>query len=259
MEILNDSSRAIILEKGAYLYHLTLNGKPVLLEGKERQTRGGMALLIPYANRVKGGKYVWKGKEYSLPLNSEGNAIHGLVMDKVWDVKRVRENEVELSLVLNSEGYPTILQIVVEYKINSHSFLVNLGITNIGKSDAPLTVGFHPYFIVKGEWSLMPNKARKCISQDKIPTGEMQDDEIINKQYDDCFYLPEENITLSSSYSTIRIRKKNLDYIQLYTVQGAVAVEPMSGAPDAYHNGLGLKVISPNETVSYEVEFTLLR
>ena len=71
--------------------------------------------------------------------------------------------------------------------------------------------------------------------------------------------MPIEELVLSSEYSEVKINKKNLDYVQIYTTQNAVAVEPMSGAPDAYHNGIGLKVIQPGEKVTYEVKFELLR
>jgi aldose 1-epimerase len=260
MEIRKGDSRAVILEKGAYLFSLTLKGKEVLLQGKERQTRGGMALLLPFANRIKGGKYTWNGKEYSLPVNAEGNAIHGLVMDKIWKIVKSNDTSVSLSLSLDSEGYPTSLEVNTLYEIDFGSILVRLQINNIGNSNAPLTVGFHPYFIVKGLWNLTPNKGKKCVSINKIPTGEMIEEEVDGtKQYDDCFYMPVEELVLSSEYSEVKINKKNLDYVQIYTTQNAVAVEPMSGAPDAYHNGIGLKVIQPGEKVNYEVKFELLR
>ena len=46
---------AEIVNEGAYLVDLRKDGEEVLLHGNlERKTRGGMALLIPFANRVKG-------------------------------------------------------------------------------------------------------------------------------------------------------------------------------------------------------------
>src|SRR5262249_2980015 len=36
------------------------NGKP---------TRSGIPILFPFPNRIRGGRFVWKGKEYQLPLN----------------------------------------------------------------------------------------------------------------------------------------------------------------------------------------------
>jgi len=39
-------------------------------------------------------------------------------------------------------------------------------------------------------------------------------------------------------------------------VEGAVAVEPMSGAPDAYHNGMGLKILRPGEAAEFSFEIS---
>jgi len=62
-----------------------------------------------------------------------------------------------------------------------------------------------------------------------------------------------------SELGVTSIKSDNMKFFQVYTgVKGAVAVEPMSGAPDAFHNGLGLVIIRPDETreFSFEVAFT---
>ena len=43
-----------------------------------------------------------------------------------------------------------------------------------------------------------------------------------------------------------------MPYFQIYTgIKGAVALEPMSGAPDAYHNYIGLDLIKSGEIKNY--------
>ena len=52
--------------------------------------------------------------------------------------------------------------------------------------------------------------------------------------------MSDSEIMLESSYSVIRMLRCNMLYVQVYTgVPGSVAIEPMSGAPDVYHNELG--------------------
>lgn len=259
IRVTTTSTEAEIQERGAYLTHFRFKGKDIVLPGAERQTRGGMALLIPFANRVRGGAYQWDGKTYELPRNKEGNAIHGLVMDKEWTVGRVDPERAELSLLLEHEGYPVPLLIRVEYSLDPQSLTWRASVRNEGERRAPLVVGTHPYFLVRGNWSLSPNVGKRCITREKIPTGETEDFVILNGEYDDCFFLPGE-LTLSSSYSTLRIERENMDFLQLFTgVPGALAIEPMSGAPDAYHNGLGLKVLNPGEEVRFWFKVKVLR
>ncbi|WP_054837298.1 aldose 1-epimerase [Metallosphaera hakonensis] len=162
IKISSRDMEAIIEPKGAYLYSLKKEGKNIILEGKERQTRGGMAILVPFANRIKGGNYRWNGKEYSLPLNKEGNAIHGLVMDKVFSIENKRDDAVSLATDIEDKGYPVRLHVNVKYNIAS-GLTCEIEVKNEGDETAPLTVGTHPYFIVKGMWSILPNTGKKNV------------------------------------------------------------------------------------------------
>ena len=259
MKIRYGNTEADILTKGAYLYSFSVNGKDIILRGNlDKPTRGGMAILIPYANRVKGGEYEFDNVKYSLPKNEEGNAIHGLVLDKEFEVKEEKEDEVSLEYLLIHEGYPTTLRCTVMYKVLDKALSVKIKVKNEGNKRAPLTVGAHPYFIVSDDWKIITtsNVVRQCVMKDHIPTGEFTETKIEHKEHDDCF-LVEGEVQLVSSYSSILIRRENMPFIQIYTgVKGAVAIEPMSGAPDAYHNGIGLKIINPKEeeTFSFSIE-----
>ncbi len=249
--IFNGSVIVKIHEVGAYVYSLSMSGRDILLQGNlERPTRGGMAILIPFANRVKGGSYVWGGRVYELPRNEEGNAIHGLVLDKKFSIVELNYNKATLALRLSHPGYPTELDLKVSYTALMDGLEATIYVKNVGESDAPLVVGAHPYFIVRGHWSIEPMDVFRCVSVGKIPTGSIEPFKLIEGTYDDCFII-KGDVKLRSDYSTVVIEKPGMDYVQVYTVEGAIAVEPMSGAPDAYHNGMGLAVIKPGEERLY--------
>ncbi len=248
LEISDGSLWAQVMEEGAYLFALRKYGKDVILPGKERKTRGGMAILVPYANRVKDGVYVWEGITYYLPRNSEGHAIHGLVLDKLFSVKERSQERAVLETVLSHPGYPTTLKVTVTYSVVLGSLDVTISVENVGDKSAPLVVGAHPYFVVKGRWSISPFKVMRLKTENKIPTGEVEEFNLVQGDYDDTFIIEENVVELRSNYSTITIEKSDMNYVQVYTGQpGAVAIEPMSGAPDAFHNGLGLTVLTPGE------------
>ena len=253
IEIRNFASEAIINEVGAYVEKIVINGKDILLHGNiNNPTHSGMAILVPFANRIKGGEYEFNGKKYFLNKNSEGNAIHGLVVNKRFEVINKSSNSITLSYNLKDNGYPSELNINIKYVINRESFNVEFLIKNVGSNEAPLTVGAHPYFIIEDSWKINPTQVKKCASINKIPTGELIDYEIEgNKEYDDCFYIGNQ-VKLDSKYSTIIIKTIKMPYFQIYTgIKGAVALEPMSGAPDAYHNYIGLDLIKSGEIKNY--------
>src|SRR5262245_5268076 len=42
---------------------------PPAAELFERPTRGGVPVLFPFPNRIRGGHFVWDGHDYQLPRN----------------------------------------------------------------------------------------------------------------------------------------------------------------------------------------------
>ncbi|MFB6491245.1 MAG: aldose 1-epimerase [Thermoproteus sp. AZ2] len=262
LRLISGDSEAVIYEEGAYLYALRRRGVDVLLRGDlSRKTRGGMAVLIPYANRVKGGVYEIDGVLYELPKNEEGNAIHGLVMDKTWRVAEAGPDAAVLELELEHSGYPSRLSCRVSYALRPGALEVAVRVRNMGPRRAPLTVGAHPYFLVEGPWRIRAQGAMRCVALNKIPTGGLEPHEFgEGGEYDDCFLIEQDPVVLESRLSRIVLARRNMPYVQIYTgVKGAVAVEPMSGAPDAYHNGMGLRILAPGEEAEYGfvVEFEL--
>ncbi|MEL9991140.1 MAG: aldose 1-epimerase [Thermoproteus sp.] len=248
------SSEAVLHARGAYLSALRRDGVDVILPGSpDRQTRGGMAILMPFANRVRGGVYEIDGVTYSLPRNTEGHAIHGLVMDKEWALERLDERSATFTLELSHPGYPSRLLCRASYRLSDGLLEVVLEATNLGPRRAPLVAGAHPYFVVEEPWTIKAKRPMRCVAVGKIPTGELVLHEFgVGGDYDDCFLVVEDPIFLESPHSTIKLERRDMPYIQVYTgVAGAVALEPMSGAPDAYHNGLGLKILAPGETARF--------
>ncbi len=249
---------AEVYERGAYLSSLKYLDRDLILPGNpDSPTKAGMAFLAPFANRVKGGTYTFGGITYSLPLNSEGNAIHGLLLGVDFDLVDMTGYRVELSTVLEHEGYPSKLKITVSYEMRNGTLTSEARIMNVGQRRAPLVVGWHPYFVVgDSAWSLVSTgSVYRCVSLNKIPTGELREDRFPDHDgsYDDCFYIPSGIIKLMlNGKDYVTLSSSNMRYFQVYTgVRGSVALEPMSGAPDAYHNGIGLSILSPGEEKAY--------
>jgi len=252
IQLRKGKSRAEVSEVGAYLYSLTI-GNEVLLKGDEKHpTLGGMAILVPFANRIKGGKYFFEGREYTLKKNEEGNAIHGLIIDKVFKIKQKSESSATLEGIIHDEGYPAMIKVLVSYSLGESYLKTEISVMNLDNLPAPLVVGAHPYFIVSQDWEIEPKKVKKCVLDNHIPTGEIVEFDLSeSREYDDCFLICN-GIRLTSSYSAIRIESNNMCFYQIYTgVKGAIAIEPMSGAPDAFNNKIGLKILRPHSIASY--------
>lgn len=114
-------------------------------------------LLLPFADRIKGGRYTWDGREYQLPINDRemGDAIHGFLYRSALAQTDLTETDTEASLTLETtlpgqDGYPWPLRLRVRYILRDREFVVRMRVVNLGESDAPLSAGWHPYFFVPG-------------------------------------------------------------------------------------------------------------
>lgn len=264
ISIKSGSSRAEVLTKGAYVKSLSLEGCEVLKPTPDGiMTHGGCAILLPYAERVRNGTYSYDGRKYSLPKNSEGNAIHGFLKDATLEVKKRAEASIELGTQLAHSGYPTTLDVIVKYGISSSGFSASCEVLNAGERRAPLSIGFHPYF-VGSDWKIgHACKIEKLEMSDRFfPNGARREFSFNGKEFgtsdsfDDCFYFPCD-AEIKTRSIRLTISKKNMPYSVVYNGKWAegesVAFEPYTSAPDAFNNGYGLINLPTGQ--SYECGF----
>jgi aldose 1-epimerase len=52
---------------------------------------------------------------------------------------------------------------------------------------------------------------------------------------------------------------KSYPYLQIYTPphRNSIAIENLSAAPDVFNNGMGAKVLAPNETANFTTTYTI--
>ena len=258
--------RAEVHSLGAYVADLTYDGQPLLLrnDGKQSATRAGMALLAPFANRIRNGEYLFNGARYKLPVNSEGHAIHGFVKDKEWRTSEEGYGFIKMELSSKGEpGYPFELSFAVSYEASKRGFNVEMEAVNAGKTNAPITMGAHPYFVhptPRNQWFINAGNASRLEMVGNIPTGRMipQRLSMYIGEYDDCYRIDGDEVQLIFTRDWgIAIKLNGFHFIQLFTPSwaNAVAVEPMTGAPDAFNNGIGLTVLEPGK--SLKASFTI--
>lgn len=261
-------SKAEIEEKGAYLKSLVIDGQEVIKRPvDESPTHGGSAVLIPYAGRVRNASYTYNGRLYELPRNNGSNSIHGFLKDEVWSSNHQKSDSVTFSCDFSHSGYPSMIHTEIEYVIRSGGLEVNTSVKNTGDERIPLLIGFHPYFLTGGEWRLShTEKIRQLNFEDGyFPDGtyrKVDFNRLKNMQdmeFDNCFEGGGV-VTLVRKGSSITIRRTNMPYLVIYNgtySEGlSVAIEPMTGAPNAFNNGIGLIEVDPGKefTCGFSVE-----
>ena len=153
VEIRHAGYRAVVTEAGAGLRVLEHDRIP-LVDGypaDEMATGGRGQLLMPWPNRVDGGRYSFDGRDLQLALSEPeaGNAIHGLARWLSWTVAEQAEDRVRLTCRLMAQkGYPWTLELSADYALSPDGLTVTQAATNLGDSPAPYAQGAHPYLSV---------------------------------------------------------------------------------------------------------------
>lgn len=268
VSVASGSAAASIGLLGAYVRHLSLGGVPVIKPSNDgSQTHGGIAVLMPYAGRVRGGRYAFRGKEFQLPTGRDGHAIHGFAKDAMWKVRARTADSVSIGATLRGRGYPGTLAASITYAVKGRTFSTDCAIRNAGRSDAPVVVGFHPYLAAM-RWTI--NSSSRSyhyqLADGYFPTGKKTPCSFEGvgpkSKLDDCFSSPG-TIRLLAGGMEVALRRRRLPYLVVYNGKYAegrsVAIEPYSGLPDAYNNGIGLRTLAPGQTFECGYDLVLSR
>ena len=257
MRIENEFGSFDVEERGAYLSSMFLGRTRILKESHDMvDTHGGMAILAPFANRIRNGEYTHDGKKYSFTKNTEGNAIHGFARSTDFSIVNQNESVITLESVLSDPGYPGRVRLVVSYSLSKNKFETMVKATNESDIELPFQVGFHPYFSFTDEWAISTDYPAAVLNyKDKyFPDGDctLLDPFTLNSDQSpvlDTCYLSGGKITFSTKTHSITVEREKLPYFVLYNGSYAegksVAIEPMSAPPDCFNSGFGLKRIKP--------------
>lgn len=133
-----------------------LEPTPDLASLADSPTGHGTPILFPFPNRIRDGRWSYRGKTYQFANSGPGrNHIHGLVYNRPWQVEAVAATpeSAACAMVFDSldhdgigEQYPFPFQLVVTYALRDGSLSLRFSATNVGETVMPMGVGFHPYF-----------------------------------------------------------------------------------------------------------------
>jgi len=257
---------------------LTANGKPhkLLVPMRtpieiERNRWAKSAHLIPFPNRIHRGRYAFAEESHQLPINfrpNGGHAIHGFLMNRTWEIARqdLAADEAVLSLSCQAPdghpGFPFAYHATITLSLNEQGFRMETRIRNDGSSDMPVGWGWHPYFRTGSKIDTLelelPSDRKLTVDEWMIPTGAYeafpgfeQPAPIGERFLDACLELPtscqrhETHLLDRNQGLKLSIWQDGVRYLQVFThpQRHGIALEPMSCAPDAFNNKLGLRIL----------------
>lgn len=245
------------------------------------------AMLSPFPDRIKDGRYTFENIIYNLEKNEPGkkNALHGFLIGEPFIINNKEANKDFVSVTLehhyegNKDGYPFPFILFNKYTLNNEGVTICTVIKNIGTSAMPYGQGWHPYFCIDNASKDFLIKVEAnyvhLVDENLIPTGEKISDtkfkgfvplnyrNIKNKNM--FFYCFELDRKQTITKTVLRNKIKNLDiiiwqqnlekqykFLQLFTIDGigGIAIEPLTCIPNGFNNQIGLLTLKPTESIS---------
>ncbi|MFL6239836.1 MAG: aldose 1-epimerase family protein [Actinomycetes bacterium] len=283
LELRHGGQAATVVTVSGGLRTFTVDGREVFDGyGLDAMPDGGRGqTLIPWPNRVRDGKWTWRGKGRQLPLTepAQHNAIHGLVRWLEWDVIEHDESTAVMGVTVAPQtGYEWRLGVRVRYSLADDGLTVEQSITNLSSSDAPVAAGAHPYITVG---TPTVNDALLHLPADTyLPTGDQQiptgTADVSDTPYDFREPRPIGDLEIDYAFTDLhrdpdgcfRLRlshdgrevvlwvDESYPYVEAFTgdtlAEGrrrrGLGVEPMSAPPNAFATGESVVVLGPDET-----------
>jgi aldose 1-epimerase len=282
-----DGHRAVVVEVGGVLRSYSA-GEVQILDGfaeDELSPASAGQILAPWPNRIRDGQYTFEGTAYQLALTEPDrhNAIHGLTNWSRWTLAEQSPGSVTLEFQLPAQiGYPWWLTLRTTWTVSADGLRCDQHVVNNSDTNAPWGYSVHPYLQLTGvavNDILLHVPARSRILADArlLPIGSVK---VAGSEYDyseprrigeavlDTTFGDIDHdasgitaVTIADPGSAAKVvvwADEQFKYWQVFTgdtlhgerFRRSVAIEPMTGPPDAFRTGRDLIVLAPGESWS---------
>lgn len=259
----------IDLAMGGRVASLVVAGRELLRTEGYGPVGWGSFPMVPYAGRVRGGRFTFEGRAYDLPMTLPPNALHGTVLDRRWHV--VGESTIETDL---GPDWPFPGRVVQRFELGSDHLTFRLELH--AEARMPASMGWHPWFVrqlapateaADRRAGRVPGTGRHDVEPGTLEldfdAGAMyvrdEDGITVDRQvppsagpWDDCFTdLRRAPVLRWPGFLELTIESACPAWV-VYTVpEEFVCVEPQTGPPDALN--IGPTIVEPGRPLVAEM------
>ena len=230
--------------------------------------------LVPYCNRIRQGRFEFRGREVRLQPNMKGDPspLHGQGWLAAWEVEGRSEHEAELVYRHRGGEWPWDYEARQHFRLSAEALELRLTCRNMSRGPMPCGLGQHPYFHCTPETRLATSVREawtidaKVLPVEKVPaTGryDLSDRLVCGQDLDNGWggWGGSARIHTPGQPFRIEMSSPEAEFFQLYSpASGAIFVaEPVGHAnaalnePEEKWQDLGMQVLGPRE----EAELTM--
>ncbi len=236
--------------------------------------------LSPFACRLTDRCYSWNGQTYSIAKSD----IHGLLFDVAFEhvLQTATDSYAAITLQYtyraDDAGYPFNYDCLVEYRLlPDNQLAVTTTLENHSHVAIPIMDGWHPYFTTGSSIDALELQFAAThlveFNEKLLPTGQLLPYDIFRErrtltgvELDNSFLR---DLSKSASAAGLYDPEKRLaiefypdagyPVLQVYTPphRRSIAVENLSGAPDAFNNKIGLVQLAPGESKTFSTTYKI--
>lgn len=223
---------AVAPEAGGRIARIRFDGVEWLIgEQQEAAAIGwGCYPMVPWAGRIRQGRFSVDGRCYQLPVNFGVHAIHGVGFSRPWRIDRLESDGASLSLDLPEDGYwPFGGRASQHIHVQPDCLQLRLAV-QAGDTPMPAVLGWHPWFrkpdrLLFAPAAMYPRDGEgiavlPCVDPAQGP-------------WDDCF-INHREVTLVSAGQRLRLRADTDHWVVYDGAAHATCVEPQTGPPDGF-------------------------
>jgi aldose 1-epimerase len=236
--------------------------------------------LVPFANRIRDGRFVCGGREIRLAPNMAGDAspLHGQGWLASWTVAQADESAVELLFRHHAGEWPWDYAARQRISLTDDALAIRLACRNLSDRPMPCGLGLHPYYPCTPETLLDTRvEAAWTIDQAVLPvervraTGryDLRERRICGQDLDNGFdgWGGDALISWPERGLALRLTSPDAGRFQVYSPAdgGFFVAEPVQNAnaalnrPEADWPKLGLRLLQRGEEAALTAVFRVER
>ncbi len=224
----------IAAQAGGRLAQITWEGTDWLVDGSAGQSAmiaWGCYPMAPWAGRIRHGRFAFRDRNYQLPLNLDGHAIHGVAFGLPWRVEAHSPSHAELSLALPvDERWPFGGTCFQRIEAGDRQLRMSLSV-RAGALAMPVVIGWHPWFRKPDRVEFSPTHMYPRDAEG-IATGPLAQPD--PGPWDDCF-INRRPVLIHRSGQSLRLTSSCSHWVVYDEVAHATCFEPQSGPPDGFN------------------------
>lgn len=220
-------------EAGGRIAQITVAGTPLLVG---RDDVGGNPLawgaypMVPWAGRIRDGRFEFRGTTYELPRNHDGHAMHGVGFTSAWTVTGRAPSRIELQLDLpNDERWPFGGGVRQTFEVDEHGLTCTMSV-HADAQAFPASFGWHPWFRKPSRLDFTPTAMYRRDAH-HIAVDQLVD--VPPGPWDDCF-VNTAPVGLVVDGVELTVTSHCTDWVVYDQPPHATCVEPQTGPPDAF-------------------------